>query len=134
SRPQPIFTLRKEEHPLSSVAYSPDSQRLVTASTDGQLTLWAVDTGKEILAVRGPFGGESLGAFRPDGRWVVSATADCAVRVREARTLKLIKTFRGHRGPIRSLAVSGDGKFVVTGSADNTVKVWDLTHLDGQVK
>ena len=136
SRPQPLFTLRSSEHPFVSVAYSLDSQRLVTASTDGRLTLWEAETGKEILAVREPVGRESfLAVFSPDGRWVVSASADCAVRVWDATTLKLIKTFRGHRGPIRgSLAVSRDGKFLVTGSDDKTVKVWDLTHLDRQLK
>jgi WD40 repeat protein/serine/threonine protein kinase len=134
TRPHPIFTLRSAEHPFSSVAYSSDSQRLVTASTDGQLTLWDAETGKEIRTVRGPidgehFAGENAAAFTPDGRGIVAVSADCAVRVWDATTLKVIETFRGHRGPIIVLAVSRDGKFFVTASEDKTVKVWDLTHL-----
>jgi WD40 repeat protein len=139
SWPQPLFTLRRPEHPLSSVAYSPDSRRLLTASADGQLTFWDVEAGNEIPNVWGRFGGEHFpgetwATFSPDGRWVVTICTDCSVRVRDATTLKLIKTFRGHRGPVWCLAVSPDGKFLVTGSADKTVKVWDLTHLDSQYK
>src|SRR5262249_39703907 len=130
-RPHPLFTLRKPEHPLVSVAYNPDGHRLVTASSDGWLTLWEAETGKEIVTVPGPFGSaQSSLAVSPDGRWVIRASWDCAVRVWDATTLKLIKTFRGHRRPIAGLAVSRDGKLLVTGSDDKTVKVWDLTHLD----
>jgi WD40 repeat protein/serine/threonine protein kinase len=139
TRPHSMFTRRSSEHPFSSVDYSPDSRRLLTASTDGQLTLWEADTGKEIRAVRGPvagehFAGENNAYFTPDGRWIVAVSADCAVRVWDATTLKVIDTFRGHRNSIVSRAVSPDGKFLVTGSDDHTVKVWDLTHLDRQLK
>jgi WD40 repeat protein/serine/threonine protein kinase len=135
SGPQPVFTLRKPEHPLVSVAYSPDGRRLVTASSDGWLTLWEAETGQEILSVPGPFGStESSLAYSPDGRSVVRASADCAVRVWDATTLKLIKTFRGHRGATLGLAISRDGKFMVTGSDDKTVKIWDLTRLDRRLK
>jgi WD40 repeat protein/serine/threonine protein kinase len=138
-RPHTIFTLRSSEHPLSSVAYSPDSHRLLTASSDGQLTLWEAETGKEIRTVRGPisgehFGGENIAIFTPDGRWIIAVSADCAARVWDATTLRVIETFRGHRGSLTGPAVSRDGKFFVTGSDDKTVKIWDLTHLDRQRK
>jgi WD40 repeat protein len=139
-RPHPVFTLGSREQPLSSVAYSPNGDRLVTASADGQLTLWEAETGNQIRTVRGPvsgehYSGENYAVFSPDGRWVVAVSADCAVRVWDATTLKQpIKTFRGHRGPTigSAVAVSRDGKFLVTGSDD--VKVWDLTQLDRQPK
>jgi WD40 repeat protein len=138
-KPQPVFTLRSAEHPFSSAAYSPDSRLLVTASTDGQLTLWEAETGKEIRTVRGPvsgehFAGENYAAFTPDGRWIVAVSADCAVRVWDATTLKVIQTLRGHRNSIVSMAVSPDGKFLVTASDDKTAKVWDLTHLERERK
>jgi WD40 repeat protein/serine/threonine protein kinase len=134
SRPEPVFTLRPPEHPLSSIGYSPDGRQLVTASAGGQLTLWDAETGKKIRTVRGPvdgehFRGENYAVFSPDGRWVIAASADCTARVWKATTLEPIKTFRGHRAPI-GVAVSPDSKFLVTGSDDKTVKVWDLTHLD----
>jgi WD40 repeat protein len=133
SRPQPIFILRRPEQSLSSVGYSPDGRRLVTAGIDGQLTFWEAETGKEIPTVQGHFPGETASVFSPDGQRLVSVT-DCTLRLRKATSLELIKTFRGHRGPIWGLAVSRDGKFLVTCSMDKTVKVWDLTDLDRPVK
>jgi WD40 repeat protein len=135
-RPPQVLTLIKSSNaPLYSVAYSPDGQRLVTGSIDGQLTLWDGETGQEVRTVRGPLGGEIWAvAFSPDGRWVASAGGDCTVRVWDATTLELIHTFHGHRGLIRCLAISRDGKFLVTSSTDKTVKVWDLTRLDKKLK
>jgi WD40 repeat protein len=135
-RPRADLTLHmKSGAPVYSVAYSPDGHRLLTGSTDGQLTLWDVEARQEIRTVRGPLSGEIWAvAYSPDGRWVASAGADCTVQVYDGTTLEPIHTLRGHRGPIRAMAVSREGQFLVTSSSDKTVKVWDLTRLDKKLK
>jgi WD40 repeat protein len=135
SGPQAVLILRSSGLPLYSVAYSPDGHRLVTGRTDGQLTLWQAETGKEISTVRGPFGGEVRAvAFSRDRRWVASAAEDCTVKVGDAATLAWRHTFRGHMLPCKALAFTPDGRRLVSASQDKTVKVWDLTRLDRKLK
>jgi WD40 repeat protein len=126
--PQPVLTLARPDPGFCSIAYSPDSRRLVSVGKDS-LTLWNAETGQPIGTVPGQFRGWRGGvAFSPDGRWLVAAAADCTVKVWDAETLAWKHNFRGHRGPIGGIAVSSNGEFLITGSADQTVKVWKLKH------
>jgi WD40 repeat protein len=42
-----MVTLEGHEGPVTNVAFSPDSQRIVTGSSDRTLKLWNVSTGQE---------------------------------------------------------------------------------------
>jgi WD40 repeat protein len=133
--PQPLRTLPGAAG-FWSVAYSPDGHRLLSVCADGQLTLWAAETGQEISHIRGQVSGShgSSAAFSPDGRWIASAAEDCTVKLWDAGSLACQRSLRGHLGPIRSIAVSQKSDSLVTSSADKTVKVWDLTHLNRNLK
>src|SRR5437868_14313467 len=65
-------TLQGHTGEVVSVAFSPDSKTLASASYDGTLKLWEVATGKE-LATLGEYKG-CLGcvAFSPDGKDLAS--------------------------------------------------------------
>ena len=110
---------------MSSVAFSPDGKRIVSASVDGTAKVWDVETGRELLTLKGH---TRLGALRgvqprrqthrhrqhgPDGEGV------------GRRNGQEVLALRGHTGLLWSVAFSPDGKRIVTGSGDKTVKVWD---------
>ncbi len=50
-----------------SVAFSPDGQRLASASQDQTVKIWNSATGGELLALKGHTGWVRSVAFSPDG-------------------------------------------------------------------
>ena len=51
------MTLTGHEDSVRSVAYSPDGQRIVTASFDRTAKVWDAQTGQELFTLKGHDGG-----------------------------------------------------------------------------
>jgi WD40 repeat protein len=76
-------------HPgrVYGVAFSPDGKRLVTGGDDRLVRVWDVDSGQQVLALRGHLDSITRVAITPDGQFVVSASKDRTVRVWTIRPL-----------------------------------------------
>ena len=85
---QVILELKGHTQEVNSVAFSPDGQRLASASRDGTVKVWDVATGQESLTLKGhPLGVRSV-AFSPDGRRIASTGVfDGLVKLWDARLL-----------------------------------------------
>ena len=72
---------------IRCVAFSPDGQRIASASQDCTICLWNATTGE---VVAGPFTGHTDSvysvAFSPDGKHVTSASADQTIRMWDVAT------------------------------------------------
>jgi WD40 repeat protein len=125
-----VFTLPGHMDRVISVAFSPDDQRLASASLDRTIKLWDMTTGQEALTLRGHSDLVGRILFSPDGQRLASASADGTVRVWDANPLEenpdsRARTLRGHAGIVYGVAFSPDGKRLASASADGTVKVWN---------
>ena len=116
------------EDSVCSVAFSPDSQIIVSGSLDHTIRLWTLQ-GKPIGSpFRGHEGTVTSVAFSPDGQMIVSGSADFTVRLWDLQGKPIGSPLRGHDGVVTSVAFSPspDGQMIVSGSADFTVRLWDL--------
>ncbi len=68
-------------NPVTKAAFSPDGQRIVTASYDGTVRLWDADTGGAVDELNGHHKRVTHVAFAPDGRRVATTSADQTARL-----------------------------------------------------
>ncbi|MGP8234921.1 MAG: protein kinase domain-containing protein, partial [Limisphaerales bacterium] len=109
----------------TSVAFSPDGQRIVIGSADKMPQVWDVASGRELLTLKGDVRGITSVAFSPDGQQIVTGGRDKTAKVWDAATGREVLTLTGHSDSVSSAAFSPDGKRIVTTSWDGTIKLWD---------
>ena len=84
-----VLSLMGHRLPVTSVAYSPDGKRILSASsggTGGEVKEWDAVRGREILNLRGFEHGVNQAAYSPDGKHVVCAGYDDNLKVLDADT------------------------------------------------
>jgi WD40 repeat protein len=143
-RELPHFALRWRTHSASpelertiaegkgrvyGVALVPDG-RLVTASEEGTISLWELDTGRLIETLVVPEGaveGIAIGGG-PDS--VLSRSADGTLRRWDLSQAREAASLRPHGEKVSAMDVFARGTRVVTGGSDGMVRVWDARSLE----
>lgn len=135
--------LVKHRQSVTAVALSEDDLKGFSASKDGTIVQWDVDSGKgekymwpteEVLKSHGakdPQGRAMkhskhvLGlAVSSDGRYLASGGFDRHVHLWDTRTREHLRAFPGHRGPVSCLTFRQGTSELFSGSFDRTIKIW----------
>jgi len=107
-----------------AVAFSPDSQCIVSAEKDG-VQLWDLD-GTQINGFFEESEGVSFIAFSPTGQNIVGGKGWNTI-VWDLSGNLVSKSFDdGHDDFISSVAVSPDGQCIASSSNDGTIRLWNL--------
>jgi uncharacterized protein with WD repeat len=117
-----VVTLKGHKSSVHSVAFSPDSKRIVSGG-GGTVKVWDAKTGQEIHTLKGHKSSVHSVAFSPDSKRIVSGGGG-TVQVWDAKTGQEIHTLKGHKSSVHSVAFSPDSKRIVSCGGE-TVQVWD---------
>ncbi len=112
-----------------SIAFSPNSETLVSGEYDSIARVWNVANGTVRARLRGHQGAVRSVAFSPDGRLIATAGSDGVIRVWSAETFQLKRRLTGHIGWVNSVAFSPDSRSLVSGGQDGRVLLWRLENL-----
>ena len=95
------------------------------AKGTGQLRVWDVATGRQVVSVTVPDRPLSL-AFAPDGTAVATGGWNGTVMLWDTTTGRVLRSFSGHSTPVRGLAFLPDGHRLAAGASDGQVILWDV--------
>jgi small GTP-binding protein len=112
---------------VSTVAWSGDGLRALSASADDTLRLWDVSTGRCLAVWKGHVDEVYSVAWSGDGLTAISGSDDNTVRLWEVSTGRCLAVWEGHTGGVWSVGWSGDGQSALSGSDDHTVRLWEVS-------
>lgn len=129
----------RAENAVNSVAFSPDSTRIIAAFHLENALIWTLTGGDSHLAAS-PLpalmhGDRYVGSasFSADGTHALTASGDFAV-LWDLSTLRsraafagAIAIFTGHASQVNAADFAPDGQSIVTASADQTARLWTIT-------
>ncbi|XP_045879915.1 WD repeat-containing protein 38 isoform X1 [Meles meles] len=122
---------------VNSSAFSPDGQRLLTASEDGCVYGWETQSGQLLWRLSGHAGPVKFCRFSPDGRLFATTSGDCTIRLWDAAEAKCLHVLKGHQRSVETVSFSPDSKQLASGGWDKRVMLWEvqsgqmLRHLGG---
>ncbi|MEW6744852.1 MAG: protein kinase [Planctomycetota bacterium] len=124
-----VAVLKGHEDLVTMAAFSPDGQRVVTASRDQSAWIWRAATGARLLALRGHEGSVTAAWFSRDGKLLGTASEDRTARLWSATTGEALAVLEGHAAPLTDIRFSPGGESVVTASCDGTAMIWPADPL-----
>ncbi|QQE63355.1 WD40 repeat-containing protein [Leptolyngbya sp. BL0902] len=127
---QPIgepFIAHEGNTGVSSVAFSPDGEAIITSSLiDNMVRRWTLEgqpIGEPFLAHEG---GVHTLVVSPDGKAIASGGyEDGKIRMWTYQDQSVIAPLSGHQGMVNAVAFSPDGNTIASGGEDSTVRLWD---------
>ena len=125
-----IVDLEEHTSSISSIAVTPDGQKVVSASYDNTLRVWDTEASRCIGILEGHTAWISSVSITPDGGIAVSVSGDGTLRVWDLNSKKCLKVLQGHMTIINSVAVSVDGRVTVAGGHAGGIRVWNLLGSD----
>lgn len=128
-------TFHIHETEISSIAWCPHQQKIVTGSSspNRKLYMWNSENGEIIAELKGHIGSVRNICFSRSGRLIATASHDQSVRIWDSETGVCIRLLgepypspKGHTAWVRGVAFTPDESRVLSVGNDKVVMVWDV--------
>lgn len=131
---EPVATLTGHHSDVLSVAFSPDSTLLATASRDRTIRLWSLPDGAHLATLEGHRGPVHCVAFTPAGDVLASASGDMTARLwllgeRGGSARPTVSELSEQQGAVEAVAFSADGAQLACGWnmwSHGHISLWDV--------
>lgn len=107
-----------------SVAFSPNGKLLAMGDTNGEIRLYQIADGKQVLTCHTHTNWVVSLAFSPDSNKLASGSSDCTVRLWDVSTGRCLHILGEHKHEVWSVVFSPDGETLASGSDDQTARLW----------
>ncbi|MBI3927053.1 MAG: serine/threonine protein kinase [Armatimonadetes bacterium] len=121
---RPLAQLRGENPAVHSIAFSPDSLRIMAGLANGAVQFFQ-QPGELIGELRPHQGPVNAVACSPDGHVLASASNDRTVVLSDLYRPGVSTTLTGHTRIVQSVDFSKEGKLLASASNDMTIRIWD---------
>src|SRR5579872_4495146 len=120
--------------PITSIAFSADSKKFATTSTDRTVSVWQTETGRELLRCHDFEREPRAAAFSKDGKSLLCVAdgnayifeiGDAKDKTRPAAA-KEVRHFSLQADKMTAAAFSTDASWLAVGDEDGKVRLWDV--------
>jgi WD40 repeat protein/predicted Ser/Thr protein kinase len=128
---QSLLTRMPHTQGVYHVAWSPDGQRLASASLDRSICILDESGERPPVRLSGHTSLVFSVSWSPDGQRLASASWDHSVRIWDTISGAEVFRFPGHSDDVCAVSWSPDGRLIASSGRDRVVKIWSAT--DGTV-
>ncbi|MEK6247245.1 MAG: WD40 repeat domain-containing protein, partial [Planctomycetales bacterium] len=125
-----VATLHGHRSSVNWLAWSPDGQRLATASSDATVRVWDAITRKETATLLGHSKPVDWVAWSPDGERIYSHSESEAVRIWDSTSGKPLGSMSADMPALKAVSNHDGSKFITIHDKDHDkdlVKTWDAS-------
>lgn len=116
---------------INMVKYTPDGQHLISASDDGMLKMWDVNTGIDIKSFVGHNSSVKCFDITKDGSRMISGDANGKILLWDLQgDGNPLKTLEAHSAKVNVVTLTPDGLAMWSGGDDKLLKQWNMASFD----
>lgn len=106
---------------ITSITFSPDGNKLVSASRDHTIRIWDIESNRCVKIIKAHLDTVYSASYSPDGRQIVSASDDKTIRIWDAKNYKCIVT-KENKESVYFARFMPEGNII---SVSETITIWD---------
>jgi WD40 repeat protein len=120
----PLRRLQGHDDAIRDLVFTPDGSRLVSASADGSVRVWNLETGATLCELKNHWDWVDSLDISADGSRLVSAGYDAVINIWDPDTCELLVALQDQY-IIDGVAISPDGRLIAAGERDEAIHLFD---------
>jgi WD40 repeat protein len=123
-----IRIFKGHEGAVTACTFSPDGKYILSASEDGTVRMWEVETEKTIHLFKGHEGAVTACTFSPDGKYILSASRDGTLRLWDSSMDKEVIHWK-NESSLTCCAFHPNGQQVMTADENGRIHFLRVVNL-----